>query len=160
MTATAKLTASLAFLLVPDWRWRWLRSPYPWAAVLVAAIVFSPVLIWNCQHDWASFRFQFVRAVAAHPLSMRTVGEFIGLQLGLVGFVLLPVVISGVALTAWRGYRHREPVAILLSTAVIVPFADGSQGEVCVKSLVQSHVIVDLADAESELTRAALALLD
>ena len=25
-------------------------------------------------------------------------------------------------LTAWRGYRTREPVAILLSTAVLVPF--------------------------------------
>ena len=66
--------------------------------------MFSPVLIWNDQHDWASFRFQFVRAVAAHELSFRTVGEFIGLQFGLVGFVLLPVVLSGVALTAWRGY--------------------------------------------------------
>lgn len=121
-TAIMLLPAVAAFMLVPDWRWRWLRSPYPWAAVLVAAIVFSPVLIWNYQHDWASFRFQFVRAVAMHPLSMRTVGEFIGLQLGLVGFVLLPVVVSGVALTAWRGYRNREPVAILLSTAVIVPF--------------------------------------
>jgi len=120
-TAIMLLPAVAAFMLVPDWRWRWLRSSWPWAAVLVAAIVFSPVLIWNYQHDWASFRFQFVRAVAAHPLSMRTVGEFIGLQLGLVGFVLLPVVISGVALTAWRGYRLREPVAILLSTAVIVP---------------------------------------
>jgi len=32
------------------------------------------------------------------------------------------VVLSGVTLTAWRGYRTREPVAILLSTAVIVPF--------------------------------------
>jgi hypothetical protein len=26
-------------------------------------------------------------------------------------------------MTAWRGYRRREPVAILLSTAVLVPFA-------------------------------------
>jgi hypothetical protein len=44
------------------------------------------------------------------------------MQFGLVGFVMLPVVLSGVTLTAWRGYRTREPVAILLSTAVIVPF--------------------------------------
>jgi hypothetical protein len=35
---------------------------------------------------------------------------------------LLPVVLSGVALTAWRGYRRGDAVAILLSTAVIVPF--------------------------------------
>ena len=121
-TAVMLLPAVLAFALVPDWRRRWLLSPYPWAAALIALIVFSPVLIWNYQHDWASFRFQFVRAVATHQLSFRTVGEFFGLQFGLVGFVLLPVVLSGVALTAWRGYRNREPVAILLSTAVIVPF--------------------------------------
>ena len=121
-TAIMLLPAAVAFVLVPDWRRRWLLSPWPWLAVLLAAIVFLPVLVWNAQHDWASFRFQFVRAVAAHPLSFRTVGEFIGLQFGLVGFVLLPVVLSGVALTAWRGYRRREPVAILLSTAVLVPF--------------------------------------
>ncbi|NOJ47097.1 glycosyltransferase family 39 protein [Bradyrhizobium archetypum] len=121
-TAIMLLPAVAAFALLPDWRRRWLLSPYPWAAALIAVIVFSPVLVWNAQHDWASFRFQFVRAVATHQLSLRTVGEFIGLQFGLVGFVLLPVVLSGVALTAWRGYRTREPVAILLSTAVLVPF--------------------------------------
>src|SRR6201991_4868461 len=121
-TAIMFAPAVAAFLLVPDWRWRWLRSPYPWLAVLIAMIVFSPVLIWNAQHDWASFRFQFVRAVAVHELSFRTVGDYIGIQFGLVGFVLLPVVLSGVTLTAWRGYRTREPVGILLSTAVLVPF--------------------------------------
>lgn len=121
-TVIMLLPAVLAFALVPDWRRRWLLSPYPWAAALIALIMFAPVLIWNYQHDWASFRFQFVRAVATHQWSLRTVGDYLGLQFGLVGFVLLPVVLSGVALTAWRGYRHREPVAILLSTAVIVPF--------------------------------------
>ncbi|SDJ21578.1 Dolichyl-phosphate-mannose-protein mannosyltransferase [Bradyrhizobium lablabi] len=121
-TAVMLAPAVLAFALVPDWRRRWLLSPYPWLAALIAVVVFLPVLIWNAQHDWASFRFQFVRAVADHELSFRTVGDFIGLQFGLVGFVLLPVVLSGVTLTAWRGYRSREPVAILLSTAVLVPF--------------------------------------
>ena len=121
-TAVMLLPAVLAFTLVPKWRGRWLASPYPWAAALVAMVVFSPVLIWNYQHDWASFRFQLVRATATHEMSLRTVGDYIGLQFGLVGFVLLPVVLSGVALTAWRGYRRGDPVAILLSTAAIVPF--------------------------------------
>jgi 4-amino-4-deoxy-L-arabinose transferase-like glycosyltransferase len=121
-TAIMLVPAVLAFALVPDWRRRWLSSRYPWAAALIAVAVFSPVLIWNHQHDWASFRFQFVRAAATHDVSLRTVGEFVGLQFGLVGFVMLPVVLSGVTLTAWRGYSGREPVAILLSTAVLVPF--------------------------------------
>jgi 4-amino-4-deoxy-L-arabinose transferase-like glycosyltransferase len=121
-TAIMLLPAVAAFVLVPDWRWRWLSSPYPWLAALIAIAVFSPVLIWNSGHDWASFRFQAVRATAIHPFSLRTLGEFFGLEFGLVGFVLLPVVLSGVTLTAWRGYLRREPVAILLSTSVIVPF--------------------------------------
>jgi 4-amino-4-deoxy-L-arabinose transferase-like glycosyltransferase len=121
-TVVMLLPAVLAFMLVPAWRRRWLFSPYPWLAALLAAVVFLPVLIWNAQHDWASFRFQFVRAVATHEMSFRTVGDFIGLQFGLVGFILLPVVLSGVVLTAWRGYRRGDAVAVLLSTAVIVPF--------------------------------------
>jgi Dolichyl-phosphate-mannose-protein mannosyltransferase len=120
-TAVMLLPAVMAFMLVPDWRVRWLRSPYPWTAALIAFLLFLPVLIWNQQHDWASFRFQFVRAAATHEFSLRTVGDYFGLQFGLVGFILLPVVLSGVTLTAWRGYRG-NPVAILLSTAVIVPF--------------------------------------
>jgi 4-amino-4-deoxy-L-arabinose transferase-like glycosyltransferase len=122
-TAVMLIPAVTAFMLVPDWRRRWLPSPYPWAAALIAVALFLPVLIWNAGHDWASFRFQSVRATAAHELSLRTLGDFVGLQFGLVGFVLLPVVLSGVTLTAWRGYRRRDAVAVLLSTAVIVPFA-------------------------------------
>jgi 4-amino-4-deoxy-L-arabinose transferase-like glycosyltransferase len=121
-TAIMFLPAVIAFALVPDWRWRWLRSPYPYLAVLIAIVVFSPVLIWNAQHDWASFRFQLVRATANYGISWRTIGDYVGLQFGLVGFVMLPVLLSGLTLTAWRGYRKREPVAILLSTAVLVPF--------------------------------------
>jgi 4-amino-4-deoxy-L-arabinose transferase-like glycosyltransferase len=121
-TVVMLLPAVVAFTLVPDWRRRWLLSPYPWAAALIAVLLFSPVLIWNAQHDWASFKFQLVRATAARDVSLRTVGEYIGMQFGLVGFVLLPVTLSALVLTAWRGYRTREPVAILLSTAVLVPF--------------------------------------
>jgi 4-amino-4-deoxy-L-arabinose transferase-like glycosyltransferase len=121
-TAVMLLPAVAAFMLVPEWRKRWLTSLYPWVAALIAIAVFSPALIWNAENDWASFKFQFVRATATHEVSLRTVGDYIGLQFGLVGFILLPVVLSGLAFTAWRGYRRGNAVAILLSTCVIVPF--------------------------------------
>ncbi len=121
-TVVMFVPAIIAFVLVPDWRARWLKSPYPLLAALIALALFSPVLIWNVQHDFASFRFQLVRATANHDITLRTVADYIGLQFGQVGFVVLPVVLSGLILTARRGYLGREPVAILLSTAVIVPF--------------------------------------
>ena len=121
-TAAMLAPAVLAFMLIPGWRGRWLKSRYPWAAGAIALAIFSPVLIWNAQHDWASFRFQSVRAVATHELSLRTVADLFGLQFFLVGPILLPVVLSGVALTAWRAVRRRDAVALLLSLCVIVPF--------------------------------------
>jgi hypothetical protein len=121
-TALMLLPAVAAFVLVPDWRRRWLASPYPYLAALIALILFLPVLVWNAGHDWASFRFQLVRATATRDMSLRTLGDYLGLQFGLVGFLLLPVTLSALTLTARRGYLSREPVAILLSTAVLVPF--------------------------------------
>jgi 4-amino-4-deoxy-L-arabinose transferase-like glycosyltransferase len=121
LTIVFLLPAVAAFALVPAWRRRWLASPWPWLGLGAALVLFSPVLIWNAANDWASFRFQFVRAGADHGLSLRTFGDFLGVQMVMVGPVLLPVLLSAVAMTAWRGFRRREAAAILLSTAVLVP---------------------------------------
>ncbi len=95
-TVVMLIPAVAAFMLVPDWRRRWLLSPYPWLAALIALVLFLPVLIWNAQHDWASFRFQLVRATATHELSLRTVGDFIGLQL-VLGLSIPALIITHVA---------------------------------------------------------------
>jgi 4-amino-4-deoxy-L-arabinose transferase-like glycosyltransferase len=122
-TAVFLAPAIAAFMLVPPWRMRWLRSPYPWIAMVIALLVFSPVLLWNWQHDWASFKFQFIRAGADHGLSARTVGDFLGLQLALVGPVLFPVALAGTVMLAWRGTRRRHPAFILISACALAPFA-------------------------------------
>ena len=122
-TAVFLVPAIVAFMLVPSWRTRWLRSPYPWMSVVIALLVFSPVLIWNWYHDWASFRFQFIRVGADHGISARTVGDFLGLQLALVGPILFPVALAGSLMLAWRGYRQQSPAFILISTCALAPFA-------------------------------------
>jgi len=38
----------------------WLLRKEPYIGLLIGLIIFSPVLIWNYQHDWASFQFQFL----------------------------------------------------------------------------------------------------
>ncbi len=37
---------------------RELRRPWPWIAGVLALFVFVPVILWNYQHNWISFRFQ------------------------------------------------------------------------------------------------------
>jgi dolichol-phosphate mannosyltransferase len=46
---------------------RWFRRWEPYAAVCIAAAVFAPVLVWNAQHEWASFAFQTSRRLAEAP---------------------------------------------------------------------------------------------
>jgi 4-amino-4-deoxy-L-arabinose transferase-like glycosyltransferase len=46
---------------VPTMR-RWLLSPWPYLGGIVAFAVFSPVLLWNADHQWVSFIKQLGRA--------------------------------------------------------------------------------------------------
>ena len=45
---------------VPELR-RWLISPWPYLGGFVALAMFSPVLLWNADHQWVSFIKQFGR---------------------------------------------------------------------------------------------------
>jgi dolichol-phosphate mannosyltransferase len=59
--------AALAYVICNPGARRWLRRVEPYLAVLIALAVFSPVIIWNAQHDWASFAFQTSRRLAEAP---------------------------------------------------------------------------------------------
>jgi dolichol-phosphate mannosyltransferase len=53
--------SALLFAVLDRQARHWLWSWRPWVAGLLAAAIFSPVLIWNAQHEWASFVFQTSR---------------------------------------------------------------------------------------------------
>jgi 4-amino-4-deoxy-L-arabinose transferase-like glycosyltransferase len=64
--------AFLYILLEPTAR-RWLRQAGPYVALAVGLVVFSPVIVWNATHGWASFAFQGGRAlgeVAFRPATL------------------------------------------------------------------------------------------
>jgi len=46
---------------------RWWRRSEPYIGALLALAIFSPVIIWNAQHEWASFAFQTSRRLAETP---------------------------------------------------------------------------------------------
>ena len=48
-------------LAVPNMR-HWLASPWPYLGGLVAFAIFSPVILWNADHQWVSFIKQLGRA--------------------------------------------------------------------------------------------------
>lgn len=121
-TALMIVPAVAAFVLWPPQNRKWLLTPWPWLALVIALTLFSPALIWNAQNDWASFRFQLVRVTAAPPRSLTSVADFVAHQSIWVGPVMLLVLLRGMTMTAWEGYRRRAGISVLLGTAALAPF--------------------------------------
>jgi dolichol-phosphate mannosyltransferase len=74
---------------------RWLSRPQPYLAAGAALLIFSPVIFWNYQHEWASFLFQSQRRIA---------GVFIFSTPELLGAILLLLTPTGL-LAVWTT-RH------------------------------------------------------
>jgi len=106
--ALVLLPSLLIFLAVsPRYRF-WLKKPQPWLAGLLALAVFSPVIIWNAQHDWASFAFQSTRTIGQSGAVVRRVGMFWLYQLLMstpVGLAVLAVAAGRAVRRGWRGDR-------------------------------------------------------
>lgn len=78
------LPGFILFLLVtPPFR-HYLVSWKPWAGFGLALFVFSPVMIWNYQHQWISFLFQIHHGTDSREMrGFRYLWEFLGSQAGL-----------------------------------------------------------------------------
>jgi dolichol-phosphate mannosyltransferase len=59
--------SALLFALIDRPARRWLRRPVPYGAAMLALAVFSPVIVWNARHEWASFLFQTSHRLADRP---------------------------------------------------------------------------------------------
>ncbi|MGO9514498.1 MAG: glycosyltransferase family 39 protein [Steroidobacteraceae bacterium] len=59
--------STFIFMLLDSPSRAWLRRWEPYGAALLALAVFSPVIIWNAHHEWASFVFQTSRRLAERP---------------------------------------------------------------------------------------------
>jgi 4-amino-4-deoxy-L-arabinose transferase-like glycosyltransferase len=68
-------------LLVPALR-KWFFTPWLWISGVIAVTLFLPTLVWNAQHNWASFLYQHNRLVV-HEWSLRYLGEFVPTQIGM-----------------------------------------------------------------------------
>lgn len=122
---TAVLTGgaiALALLTDPKGR-RALAGPGPWLAAALALAVFSPTLVWNARHGWASLSFQF-----HHGLSERETNpglgllRFLGGQIG----VWTPVLFFLGALATfdcWRRYLTLPLADRILTWAATLPLA-------------------------------------
>jgi dolichol-phosphate mannosyltransferase len=82
--------AALLFMLLDARSRQWLRRPWPYLACALALLAFSPVVVWNAEHAWASFAFQSTgRLRAPIEFSLPTLVGWILALLTPVGAVTL-----------------------------------------------------------------------
>lgn len=109
------LGAGLALWVVatPSGR-RWLATPWPWLGGLLALLLFSPVIYWNWQYEWASFIKQIGRADRLQGYSPRFLGEIAVATLGLANPGLLLLACVGFALALRRGFGRGDAGWLIL----------------------------------------------
>jgi dolichol-phosphate mannosyltransferase len=119
--------AILLFVVLDPRSRKWLLRPEPYLAILVAVLLFTPVILWNAENQWASFVFQGTRRlehVAEFKLH-NLVGALLILltPFGLIGAVrvLLPVRLGGPGLVDEAALASRR--RLFAAVMALVPLA-------------------------------------
>jgi 4-amino-4-deoxy-L-arabinose transferase-like glycosyltransferase len=108
----------------------WLKTIWPWAGGTLAFLIFLPHLLWQAQHDWMTFVFQFGRVGGGNP-TVRYLIELIGSQLGLA----TPLILVLGAMGFWQARRPGDdrfllfvPLAVTLLYFLSHALRDRVQG--------------------------------
>jgi len=96
-SAALTVFGALLYLLASRPHRGWLARPQPYLAGVIALAVFSPVLLWNATHHWASFAFQGDRAMGLrlHPLA--PFGVLAGEALFVLPWIWAPMMVVWIA---------------------------------------------------------------
>jgi 4-amino-4-deoxy-L-arabinose transferase-like glycosyltransferase len=97
-----------------------LKTPWPWAGLALALVIFAPNIAWNHAHGWVSYFKQGGRVARTDPArSLQFLAELIFGQIGLV----TPICFGLMATAIWRLGRARNSVAALLLCLTLLPVA-------------------------------------
>ena len=99
---------TLLWLLVDGRQRKWLATVWPYLGGAVALLIWAPHLVWQAQHQWMTFAFQFGR-VGGGEFTLKYLGEFLGAQLGLATPLIFLLMVIGL----WRASRRGSDTLVL-----------------------------------------------
>ncbi len=108
-SAVLTIGGAFVFLLTSRAHRHWLARPEPYVAALLALALFSPVILWNAMHGWASFAFQGARAGAARFRPLMPLSTLAGEALFILPWIWAPMMVAFIAAlrrgpSEWRGW--------------------------------------------------------
>ncbi|HVV29183.1 MAG TPA: glycosyltransferase family 39 protein [Rhizomicrobium sp.] len=109
---------ALVWLVVDGKARAWLRSPWPFLGAGLALAIAAPHILWQSQHQWQTFAFQFGRVGGGH-LTLRFLGEFVAAQIGLASPLIFVLMLVGL----WRATARAGSDRLVLAAPVLVALA-------------------------------------
>ncbi len=110
------------FLLLSGKSRKWLLRKELYLALFIALLLFSPVIFWNSQHDWISFRYQLAHGVNSQArVSISTFLQFLGAQFLLISPLLWIASIAGIVISGYIGIKERKDSFLLLFSLAAIP---------------------------------------
>ena len=107
----------LIWLVFTRRAWVWLFMPGFWVAMLISLLGILPVMLWNINHDWASFNFH--RERVGDGLNLLTFGFMIAAQ----ALYIIPVIFIWSSMRLLSGDLWRDAVSRLLLLIALAPIA-------------------------------------
>jgi hypothetical protein len=103
---------------------RWLRAPGPYLAFGLGIVVFSPVIVWNASHGWASFLFQGARAVGSWVPRPDYLAKYLLAQAGyLFPWIWIPLIVILLRqCRGWSGLTSAERLGLCLALVPVSVF--------------------------------------
>jgi len=139
-TALFLVPSALLFLIADRAHRKWLLRKEPYLAFFLSLVIFSPVILWNYQHQWASFAFQFGRRLLGedHPIpgleishARHSLIESLGIQLGAIFPTFFAVLVLSFAVALYftiKDQGSRWKFCLFFSFPILVFFAVYSIG--------------------------------
>jgi membrane-associated phospholipid phosphatase len=146
------LACAFLFLISSERERKLLKSGAPYLSFFTGILIFTPVILWNAQHGWVSVRHTAGQAHVADGLqvSLKSLFEFIGSQLGVVTPVIL--VLMFIALWGLGAGRQRR-FLIWFSVPILLFFTLKSvQGKVQANWAMMGYVTGLIALSEVFIT--------
>ncbi len=114
-TAILIVPGIFLYILFSNIQRRWLFTIHPYFGLLLAFFVFAPVLIWNNQHEWASFMFQSSRRFSEmYRMRFDFFLQLIGSQMLMLTPYIFFLAVSGWIYVGKKGFKEKNDNLSLL----------------------------------------------
>lgn len=123
------LVAGIFVGLLATPRRKHLRTPWPWIAASIAALIFAPFVLWNMQHDWA--HLEFIRNASSQKYAGLSALSFLLGQIPIQHPLNLPLWLAGLyfLFLAKRGAPFRALGWIWLTACAVLALHGQSKAE-------------------------------